>query len=778
METKVALNRIRTKVVAVLKNIARMSVFVIRHPFKTAKICFIAITIRVPLFVIFHPLKTAKACFRTTMGLILLCYLSAYFYPRPLDYLVMVAHYVFFGKSEYPNLDKFIRFEEPAIGEIYDTQGKVVIKLAKEYRRINNFSDFPSLVVGAVVSTEDRRFFEHDGIDYWVLFTSVPWDVIGDSWNATSKHRPYIKPTLVFSRGGSTLTQQGVRLHLLSDVTKMEKSKKLIVDNWRTRALTMLPFAEIKNVNTGLRKIKELYESRYTEKEFRKIYGSKRRAKEELFARYASSVYLGSVYGIGYGGEYYFGKDIRSFKKEDTAKAAFLAGMIKYPLPRAFSLKRETPLKYIVRKNEILRLMAVNGYITYKEAEGFMKEEVKFFPLDKEKTTAPSVVDNALKEIRNRGFSSDDLFKGFIHVNSTVDLRIQKIANEACESGIQSYEKRHPENIGEVQCSIVVLRNKNGAILAEVGGRRWYQDRQYRYSDLNRVYRSRQAGSAFKPIPYLTAFRKENGRKPGDFISDSPYPILMGYGRGYHWINNYDNKSRGDITLCEALYRSRNAPTVRLTQGLGQGSFEESGIKKVIDTAKLLGIQSPFHSAVDHKGRTVYYPTSALGASEVTVIELANAYREIASGLSAEPYMIKQIIGRNTKVVFEKTDTTEPSEIDREALDMVRSCLRKVVTQPGGTAYSLTVENFPVPVAGKTGTTDDFRNALFAGFTCGQEGVTTAARLDFDDNRELGSGETGARTALPIFKEIMLKIYEQNLVGSVPQCPPHMENWP
>lgn len=712
--------------------------------------------------------RTFKIGLRVVLAFALLCYISAYFYPRPLDYLVITTHYLLFGETEPPEIKALVEFKEPAIGEIYDTQGRVVIKLAHEYRRINRYSDFPPIVVGAVLSTEDRRFFEHDGIDYWVLFTSVPWDVAGASWRATSQHRPYFKPTIVMSRGGSTLTQQVVRLHLLSETTKLEKSGELIINNWRTRALTALPVIEVGHVNIILRKIRELNYAVHTEKEFLKIYGSKQKSKEELFARYASSVYLGSVYGIGYGGEYYFGKDIRNFSKDDAPQAALLAGMIKYPLRREFSLSRQIPEEYLVRKNAILRLMAVNDYITYQEAGGFMNQAIEFAPLDKEKTAAPSVVSDIRQELADSGFNRDDLFNGFINIYSTVDLRIQTIANQALENGLAEYEKRHPEHKGKIQGSVVVMAN-DGRVLAVVGGRKVYEGRTYKYSDLNRANRLRQIGSAFKPFVYLTAFRE--GYQVTDQISDDPYPINMGYGQELHWINNYDNKSLGAITLCEALYRSRNAPTVRLTEALGSGSFEYSGMKKVIDTARMLGVKSPFHSNTDHLGRTVYYPTSALGASEMTLTELTNAYREIASGISIEPYMIQRVINRDGRVLFERKDAKKLSAVDPDSLYKVRSCLRKVVTQPGGTAYSLTLQNFPVQVMGKTGTTDDFRNTLFVGSTYGLSGITVGAAINFDNNTELGESETGARAALPIFKEIMDGVYRQGLAGPPPEFP-------
>ena len=716
-------------------------------------------------------LKTFKIGFRVFLVFVFLCYLSAYFYPRPLDYLVLTTHYFLFGRSEPLDVGSLVEFKEPAIGEIYDAEGKVVIKLAHEYRRINRYSDFPFIVVGAVLSTEDKRFFEHDGIDYWSLFTSVPWDVIGDSWEATSEHRPYFKPTLVMSRGGSTLTQQIVRLHFLSETTKLEKGDELVVNNWRAKLLALTPYVEVQHVNTVLRKIRELYDSIYTEREFVELYGSKRKAKEELFARYASSVYLGSVYGIGYAGEHYFGKNISDFTKDNAAEAALLAGMIKYPLPSIYSVKRQIPDMYLARKNSVLRLMAVNNYITYQEAGEFMDRKIEFAPLNV-KTSAPSVINDVRKELVRAGFSSEDLFKGFVHVYSTIDLRVQNIANQALENGLAEYEKRHPEHKGKVQGAIVVMAN-DGRVLAVVGGRKIYNGKPYKYSDLNRANRLRQIGSAFKPFVYLEAFKQ--GHEPTDIISDSPVSINMGYGQ-IHPINNYDNKFLGPITMCEALYRSRNAPTVRLVKDiLGYGYFENSGMKKVIDTARMLGVKSPFHSDVDHLGRTVYYPTSALGASEMTLTELTNAYREIASGISVEPYLVHKVIGRNGEAVFEKPHTGKLSAIDPTALDKIRSCLRKVVTQPGGTAYSLTLSNFPVPVMGKTGTTDDFRNAIFIGSTYSLNGVTVGASISFDDNTELGDSETGARAALPIFKEVTEEIYRQGLVEPASEFPPYIK---
>lgn len=681
-------------------------------------------------------------------------------------------YYVYIDRSDMPDIEPFIRFEPPVIGQIKDSQGRTIIELATEYRRIVEYNQISPVVREAILSAEDSRFFHftHRGIDYFAMLRAISYN-LPDTIRATY-HKGDI--SVVSSQGASTLTQQIVRLYFLSDITRFENSDTLIDDSFVTR--TAAYFVGVKTTNKYLRKLREIKYSVWLEKELTKHYNSRKEAKRQIFIRFANYTYFGSGrYGVEATSEYYFGRKASELTKADADKAALIAGMIKNPAvygPRP-NQSEEARLIQKSRRDRILLLMAQEGYINEKQKEEFINKDLEL-TFKRNSTIAPSVVNETFSEIKSEKFEVKNIFQGNINIQLTVDLNVQAIANEACENGLDAYEKRHPSEKGKAQCSVVILKNDTGGILAEVGGRNTYQNRTYKYSDLNRVNRARQAGSSFKPFVYLTAFM--NGWMPDTVISDSPVGISMGYGRGTHWINNYDGKYLGNITMCEALYRSRNTPTVRLTMNLGTGSFDKSGMKKIIDTARSLGIKSPFHSDVDHLGRTVYYPTSALGASEMTIMELANAYREMASGLSAEPYIIQRVINRNGKILFENKEDRKVSEIPSKAMDMIRSCLRKAVTQPGGTAYSLTLEKFPVPIAGKTGTTDDFRNALFAGWTHGTEGITVVARIDFDDNHELGSGETGARAALPIVKEIFIRVYKDNLVGSIPQFPKNIED--
>ena len=371
---------------------------------------------------------------------------------------------------------------------------------------------------------------------------------------------------------------------------------------------------------------------------------------------------------------------------------------------------------------------------------------------------------NVFREVKNNNLDIDKIFEGEIQAYTTINLDIQKIANQALENGLKAYEKRYPGSKGIIQGSVVVLRNSDGAILAEVGGRQVYRTKPVAYTDFNRAENShRQPGSAFKPFVYLTAIKA--GWTLESEIQDALFPVQMGsikignkwVKRPPKWIANYDGKFKGFIPLRKALAESRNAATVRLAGIVG--------IDDVIQTAYLAGVKTKLEP----------YITTSIGASDVTLLELANAYRAIASGIYAEPYSVVKLTDRNGKVIFAKNSTARPVDIDLLALEQIQEGLRGVVRIPEGTGHSLDNKDFPIPVMGKTGTTNDFRDALFVGSTYGIGGITVAVRIGFDDYRELGDKETGGRTALPIFREIMLGIYSKNLAGSAPQFPEEIE---
>jgi penicillin-binding protein 1A len=210
------------------------------------------------------------------------------------------------------------------------------------------------------------------------------------------------------------------------------------------------------------------------------------------------------------------------------------------------------------------------------------------------------------------------------------------------------------------------------------------------------------------------------------------------------------------VAARRALAESRNAATVRLAQ--------EVGIEEVLRTARDLGIRTPLQP----------YITTALGASEVQLLEVANAYRAMASGLRAEPHVIQRVTAENARVLWEASAATRPVAIEPAALAAIQEGLRGVVRF--GTAYELQARQPEIAVMGKTGTSSDYRDALFVGSTYGPTGVTIAVRIGFDDNRELGSGETGGRVALPVFRRIVAEAYTDEVLGAPPPFPQAMED--
>jgi penicillin-binding protein 1A len=258
---------------------------------------------------------------------------------------------------------------------------------------------------------------------------------------------------------------------------------------------------------------------------------------------------------------------------------------------------------------------------------------------------------------------------------------------------------------------------------------------------------------------YLAAFRQ--GLDLDTTVPDEPIEVPLGADRGVKWIANYDHQFKGLIPVRQALAESRNAVAVWIAR--------EIGMDEVNRTARQLGIRTPLHQ----------YISTALGASEVRLLELAGAYRAMASGVLAEPHVISRVTDASGAVVLYEAPRTA-SEIGGDGpssgeLSMIQEGLRGVVRLPEGTAHSLDSRDFPIPVMGKTGTTSDFRDALFVGSTYGLEGVTVAVRIGFDDNRALGEKETGSRAALPIFREIMLRLYQDHLVGPLPLFPCDIE---
>jgi penicillin-binding protein 1A len=696
-----------------------------------------------------------------TRGVIVLIAGAALFAAASVAVAVFTAgalHHVYLDRRNLPDLGPFMRFEIPAIGHVYDVNGWRLIELAREYRDITHYDEIPPVVRQAILAAEDKHFFSHDGVDY----SSIP-RVIGKvrvrAWAtrlATRGRLDNMRGPAIFPQGGSTITQQLVRGMFLQRRTSQENSYQLRSPGVLPRALSSVIGA--RNVNMMLRKREEIRLSLWIEQEMRRRFGSKRRAKEEIFARYASFVYLGNgQYGMARGAEYYFGRRLSTFTADDADKAALLAGIAKSPREYAPTAHDRGPI--LRRRNRILALMAAEGFMSSGQLAAATERLLPTVPPHASVFESSAVVAHVLDELKagHPDLGVEDLLQGRIQVDSTVDARVQRIANEALQHGLQRYEQRHPGARGLTQGSVVVLKNRDGSILAEVGGRESYRGRATSYRDFNRVTESlRQPGSAMKPIVYLAAFRH------GDFtletlVPDEPISVPNGPASAPKWISNYDGRFKGLIPIREALAESRNAVAIWITAQIG--------IDAVLQTSRSLGVQTPLQR----------YATTALGASEVNLLELATAYRTIASGVLAQPYVIRQIVRDSGEIVVANEHHQVPISTADGALALIQEGLRGVVRIPTGTAHALDSRGFPIAVMGKTGTTNEFRDALFVGSTYGVDGITVAVRIGFDDNRSLGAKETGGRVALPVFQELMLKVYRDGIVGPVPAFPPQME---
>lgn len=664
-----------------------------------------------------------------------------------LSFVGYIYHYVFYDRSNLPDIKILADFNPPTVGTVYDEEGRTIINLAKEFRWISKSEDVPDVVRHAILSAEDKNFYKHDGVDWTAFFFRAGIrNLVHIGENIYHNEKPYIEA----QQGASTLDQQLVRLIFLRSVVRQEGASP---------------------INKFKRKFEEWRLAVWINEELKKpeYFGSKEKAKEHILTCILNYAYFRGVYGIKAASLFYFNKDIKDLGYEE---AALLAGIMKNPLSYAPSSNK--PLKatdlsrqrQLNRRNNIIDLMVANKYLE-KESADKLKEAELPLPSSvniKIQTDAPSAVGNVFEEIKNNNFDINKIFSGELQVYTTINLDIQRIANQALENGLSAYENRFPNEKGKIQGSVVVLRNSDGAILAEVGGRQVYNSKKIAYNDFNRIKHSiRQPGSAFKPFVYLTAL--QSGWTLESEIRDAPIAVPMGsvkvgskwVRRPPKWIKNYDGKFKGFIPLRKSLAESRNAPTMRLANIVG--------IEEVIKTAYLLGIKTQLQP----------YITTAIGASDVNLLELANAYRAIASGVYAEPYSVKELTDGRGQIVFTPENNLHLLEIDVLILEQIQEGLRGVVRIPSGTGHSLDNADFPIPVMGKTGTTNDFRDALFVGSTYGTDGITIAVRMGFDDYRQLGDKETGGRTALPVFKEIMLNIYKDNLVGPVPQFPEKIE---
>lgn len=446
----------------------------------------------------------------------------------------------------------------------------------------------------------------------------------------------------------------------------------------------------------------------------------RRYTKDELLALYLNQIYFGSgAYGVESAARLFFGKPASQM---DLAQCAMVAGLPKAP-------SRYTPLVNPdlaeKRRNLVLSLMLNQGLITDVQYQLATRQPVLNASPGTTPGFAPYFV-QYIKPVLEAAIGPSLLYKGGLTVHTTLSQRLQQTAEAAVENGLDRLQqrmnsKKQPE--AAPQGALVAIDIRTGGILAMVGGRHFPESAFNRAVDARR-----QPGSVFKPIFYALAIAR--GFTQASLVLDAPV-VFKGGNNSEDWQpENFSKRYQGEMTLRQALTHSKNIPAVRLVESLGPSA--------VVQFAHKLGIDSPLSPNL----------SIALGATNSTLLEITAAFGVFPNGGNhISPHGITEILDRDNALLWRARPAIRPVMTDTEAAIMV-DMLQGVVEEGTGRQ----ARQLNLPVAGKTGTTNDFKDALFVGFS---PAVAAGVWVGMDDSSPLGDKETGARAALPVWIDFM-----------------------
>lgn len=454
-------------------------------------------------------------------------------------------------------------------------------------------------------------------------------------------------------------------------------------------------------------------------------------SKNEILESYLNEIYLGkrgiaSIAGVGEAAHYYFSKDVDQL---NLAEAALLAGLIRSP--GGYSPFQD-PAKSIKRRNVVLQKMLEQNLITQKDHDAALGSPL---PFSKTKYVSNALyfvelVKNQLKE----SFSEDILISQGLRVFTTLDMNWQRAAEKSVTDGLEKLEtdfaslkKNHAKGL-HLQAALVAIQPSTGFVKAYVGGRN-YSKTQFDHL----LQAKRQPGSTFKPFVYLTALSANDDKRTftlASLLKDEPLSLSNA---GKPWQpDNYDKTFHGPVRLRTALENSYNAATVWLGHQIG--------FDRVVDTARAAGINSDLQP----------YPSLALGAFEVTPLEMARAYTVFPNaGTKTNLLALRRVVTPDGKVLEKKNMELQPV-FDPQTIYLLNHLLKGVIDH--GTAVSARTNGFHKIAAGKTGTTSNTRDAWFVGYT---PNLVTLTWVGYDDNSV--TGLTGASGALPMWTTFMKK---------------------
>lgn len=442
--------------------------------------------------------------------------------------------------------------------------------------------------------------------------------------------------------------------------------------------------------------------------------------KSEMLTFYFNQIYFGSgAYGLEAAAQVYFGKHAADLT---LAECAVIGA-----LPRGPSIYSpyNNMAKARARRAWVLGRMAEEGFITDAQRVAAMVEPITLAAHNKPEV-APYFVETIRQALEEK-YGGETIYRQGLAVHTTLNIEMQLAATQALAEGLKEVEERikrrggNPEGL-PLQGALIAIDPATGAVKAMVGGR------DFTESQFNRALQARrQPGSAFKPIVYAAAIR--DGFAPSSFLIDSPIEVDDPTFGGSWKPKNYENRFYGKVTLRRALTHSMNVASVKL--------FMQLGPEKVLRFARDAGIRSEVKP----------YPSSALGGSELTLAEMTSAYALFANkGQRAELEMIRSVEGKAVRGENYFPILTEVVGAPKAFL--MTSMLKSVVDEGTGKA----AQALGRPAAGKTGTTDDFTDAWFIGYT---PQLAAGVWVGYDIKKSLGEGESGGRVAAPIWSAFM-----------------------
>jgi penicillin-binding protein 1A len=448
-------------------------------------------------------------------------------------------------------------------------------------------------------------------------------------------------------------------------------------------------------------------------------------SKSDILSIYLNQIYLGHrSYGIEAAALTYFGK---TASKLNLAESALLAGLPK--APSAYSPIRH-PKRAQRRQRYVLERMVQRGYITETEALEAADVPIEITSAENKNITIAPYFTEHLRTYLKRTYGPEVLYSGGLQVHTPLNLFMQKTAQQAVEGGLRDFEEREGYQEGEprVQGALVAMEPQTGYIKALVGGINFLENQ------FNRAIQARrQPGSAFKPFVYAAALDKYYTTTTA--VIDSPLVFTLESDKEFWEPRNFDLKYTGPITLRKALSASRNIVTIKILQDIGVGY--------VINYARTMGITSPLNNDL----------SLALGSSGVSLLELTRSYAVFANqGLQVEPVFITKVVDRDG-IVLEENKPRLQQVISSQTAYLMTSLLKSVVNEGTGRK----VRALKRPCAGKTGTTNDVRDAWFVGYT---PDIIAGTWVGFDNQKPLGKNETGAVAASPIWLNFMQEVLE------------------